>query len=70
MCDCFDTVYVLSRVGRGLATADLPSKEVYRLSVRSIISELILNGNRPDSLIHQRRRKEEEEEEEEEKSVQ
>jgi hypothetical protein len=34
--------------------ADHSSKEPYRLFTTSIISELILNGNRPDSRIRQR----------------
>jgi hypothetical protein len=33
--------------------ADPPSKESYRLSVRFIISELLLNVNRPEVLIRQ-----------------
>jgi hypothetical protein len=36
-----------------LRRADPPSKESYRLSTRFTIIELILNGNRPDSLIRQ-----------------
>jgi hypothetical protein len=37
---------------------DLLSTEPYRLSIRSIISGLIPNGNRPESLIRQGRRRE------------
>jgi hypothetical protein len=37
--------------------ADPPSRESYRLSIRVIISELILNRNRPESLICQHRRR-------------
>jgi hypothetical protein len=36
-----------------LRRADPPSEASYQLSVRFIISELILNGNRPESLILQ-----------------
>jgi hypothetical protein len=46
---CFYSAFVLSCVGSGLAT-------VYRLSIRIIISELILEGNRTDSPIRQDRR--------------
>jgi hypothetical protein len=47
----FCSVLVLSKVGSGLASTDPPSKESYRLSVRFAISELILNGKRPEGLI-------------------
>jgi hypothetical protein len=40
-----------------LRRADHPSKGSYRLSIRSVSSELILNGNRPESLIRQGRRR-------------
>jgi hypothetical protein len=53
----FYSVFVLSYEGSGLSTADLPSKESYRLSRRVIIPKLFLNGNRPENLILQVRRK-------------
>jgi hypothetical protein len=40
----------------GLRGADLPSKGFYRLSIRFIISQLILNKNRPEGDIRQVRR--------------
>jgi hypothetical protein len=40
-----------------LRRADPPSKESYLLSTRLTISELILNGNRPESVIRQGRRR-------------
>jgi mannitol-specific phosphotransferase system IIBC component len=40
-----------------LRRADPPYEESYRLSIIFIISELILNGNRPESLIRQGRRR-------------
>jgi hypothetical protein len=50
----FISVFVLSCVYvAALRRADLPSKESYQLSTRLIISELILNGNRQNSLIRQ-----------------
>jgi hypothetical protein len=49
---CVSSVFVLSGVGR----ADPPSKESYKLSIRFIISKFILNGNGPESLMHQGRR--------------
>jgi hypothetical protein len=54
---CVFTVFVLSCVGDGLATGLSPVQESYRLSTSYIISELILNGNRPDSLIYRRRKR-------------
>jgi hypothetical protein len=50
MC-CLGQVEVLRRT-------DPPSKGSYQLSVRSIISELILNGKRSEGLIHQRKKEE------------
>jgi hypothetical protein len=40
-----------------LRRANPPSKESYQLSTRSIFSELILNGNTPESQIRQGRRR-------------
>jgi hypothetical protein len=56
------TEIVLFCVGRGLVSDwSPPSKESYRLSTRFTVSELMLNENRPESLIRQgkRRRREE-----------
>jgi hypothetical protein len=55
---CVYSVFVLFCAGRvvALRRADRPSKESYH-SIRSIISELILNRNRPESLIRQGRRR-------------
>jgi hypothetical protein len=39
-----------------LRRAGHPPKESYRLSIRFVISSLILNGDKPDSLILQGRR--------------
>jgi hypothetical protein len=55
------SVFAWSCVQSGLRRAS----ESYRLYTRFIISELILSGNRPESLIRQAREEEEEEEEEE-----
>jgi hypothetical protein len=45
---CVYSLFVLSRVGSGLAIVLIPRpRSPYRLSVRFRISELILNGNRP-----------------------
>jgi hypothetical protein len=40
-----------------LRRADPPSKETYHLPIKSICSELILTGFRPESLIRQGRRR-------------
>jgi hypothetical protein len=44
----FCSVIVVSSVVNGFSSADPPSKEPYRLSIRFAISELILNENRPE----------------------
>jgi hypothetical protein len=36
-----------------LQQADHPLKESYKLSIKFLVTELILNGNRPEGLIHQ-----------------
>jgi hypothetical protein len=50
------SVLVLFCVGSGLATGLSPSKMSCQPSVSFIISAIILNGNRPESLIRQGRR--------------
>jgi hypothetical protein len=55
--ECFYSVFMLSCICTGLVTSSSPSKESYRLSTWLIISELILNGNRPESLIRRGRRR-------------
>jgi hypothetical protein len=40
-----------------LRRADLQSKKSYQLSIRFIISELVLEGNRPQSPIRQGKRR-------------
>jgi hypothetical protein len=47
------SVLVLSCADSVLASGWSPSKESYRLSARFTISELILNGNMPDSVIRE-----------------
>jgi hypothetical protein len=46
---------MFSCIGSGAAIcwADLPSKEFYRLPTRFTVSELTLNGKRPESLTRQ-----------------
>jgi hypothetical protein len=55
---------MLSYVGSGLERAHPPCKECYQLSIRIVISEFILDENRPQSVIRQGINEEEEEEEE------
>jgi hypothetical protein len=52
------------RKAAALRWADFSSKQFYRLYIRTIIWELILDGNRPECLIHQGRGEEEQQEEE------
>jgi hypothetical protein len=53
---CDLSVFTLSCVGSGLAAVDHMPKEPHWLSIKLIIPEFIVNGNRSDSLSRQGRK--------------
>jgi hypothetical protein len=50
---CVFSVFVLAYAGIVLEGAEHPTREVYQLSIRYIISEIFLNVNRSNRLIRQ-----------------